>query len=154
MPNNRWIPVANLHTSAEGTNLVEYLPGSNGYYTNEGFTELFVKVRRTAETGTCTLDVGIQWFDPVASQFHALLDMAGNAVGIVQYADAAVDTTGYRSLRIGRGSAGGADADGVITYGTNYRAYDIVVPQFFRFVVTNGGTTVTNTYSITAFLLN
>jgi hypothetical protein len=90
------------HTTTSGTDLSEYWPGEGGFH-NPGFKELRVVTNRTAETGTCTLDV---------------------------------------------------DADGYLVVNTVDAWFNYVLPQFFRVKFKSGGTTVTNTFSSTIFLLN
>lgn len=149
-----WMQLAKAHTSASGTNVIEFLP-AGGEFIETGNTDLIVlKTRRTAKTGTCTMDAAIQWYDPTLGTWHTMIDYAGNNVGVVQYANAdTLDTTGYRLLTVQLYPIH-VDADGVLAYGPTsfYKAVQSWIPEYIRVAVTNGGTTVTNTYDASLFL--
>src|SRR5688500_7243340 len=79
------------HTSASGTDVDEYLPRA-GWFRTEGFSQIGLFLKRTAETGTCTITPFFEFFDPARSVFEAMLDMNNaTAVSGVEMADGTND---------------------------------------------------------------
>lgn len=106
---------------------------------------VYLIVERTAETGTCTLDVKLQMYAPEAD---AWIDLEGAA--ITQFADGA---TGDRYLYLYPGVTG-SDADDAVTLDTNEAVKSgHYLPRQWRVHCTTGGTSVSNTFSVEAFLL-
>jgi hypothetical protein len=140
------------HTTTSGTDLSEYWPGEGGFH-NPGFKELRVVTNRTAETGTCTLDVILQFRMPAANLWQDCVGQDGAVIDGIQYANSTVETTATHMLRVGPGIID-VDADGYLVVNTVDAWFNYVLPQFFRVKYKSGGTTVTNTFSSTIFLLN
>lgn len=99
-----------------------------------------IVVNRTAETGTCTLDVKLQGYQRASDTWY---DVQGASV--VQYADGA---TGVRYVVLYPGIVAD-DADAIVTIATNYKHVSGWLPYEFRISVTHGGTSVTNTFAVT-----
>jgi hypothetical protein len=136
-----------LHTTATVTDSDTYLPADGTWINTKGATSVTLLVRRTAETGTCTLDFYPQWLDELGGTFIPLLDENdGTAMLGVQYTNGTVDTTGYRLLTIKEILPVG-HTTGKKVYGTNYVAYQApFIPEKMRFRFRHGGTSVTNTF--------
>jgi hypothetical protein len=130
------------HTSASGSNTTEtYTPPVD----NVMHKGLLLVVSRTAETGTCTLDAQVEFYAPNAGTW---LELEGAA--IPQFADGA---TGDRYLQVYPGITG-SDADDSVALDTaEGKKCGQYLPRTWRVKVTNGGTTVTNTYSIDGWYL-
>ena len=113
-------------------------------FTNYYHRGIYLFVDRTAETGTCTLDVAIQHKSPILSTWENLEN-----AGIVQMGNGTVDLA---TLWVYPGIIGG-DADGTLAVNTVHKFVDGYLPYEWRLAVTTGGTSVTNTFSIAAVLL-
>jgi hypothetical protein len=101
-------------------------------------------VERTSETGTCTLDAKLQGYHHATG---TAFDVAN--ADIIQFADGA---TGLRYVMVYPGITG-AEADGLVTFDTNFNYVNGFLPDTFRVSVTHGGTTVTNVFSVTVYPL-
>lgn len=136
-----------LHTTATLTDADTYFPADGAWINTKGATSVTLLVRRTAETGNCTLDFFAEWLDELGGAFVALLDENdGTAMQGVQYTNGTVDTTGYRLLTIKEILPVG-HTTGKKTYGTNYVSYQApFIPEKMRFRFRHGGTGVTNTF--------
>ncbi len=147
-----WHQLAKGYTTTAATDTDEYFPSAGAYIPTRGATSLTLKTRRTAETGTCTMNVFFQFMDPVLYTWHDLLDEdTGVVISGVAYADATVDTTGYRLLTIKEVLPVGHIV-GKKVYGTNYVSYQApFIPELVRVRVRSGGTTVTNTFDLVLF---
>jgi hypothetical protein len=113
-------------------------------FTNYHHKGIFLMTNRTAETGTCTLDVQIQWRMPSLTTWENLENAS-----IVQMANSAIDLV---TLWVYPGIIGG-DADGTLAVNTAHKHVDGYLPLFWRVAVTTGGTGVTNTFGMDAILL-
>lgn len=111
------------------------------------FNTLTLYIKRTADTGTCTMDVKVQGKSPTTGDW-ADVPLAT----CVQYAD---NATGVRQLILSPYSVAdteaGGDLRGTLTV-SNDKIVQAILPAFWRVAVTSGGTTVSNTYSIGAVL--
>lgn len=141
------------HTTVVGTDFDTFLTSGGLHIPTNGANEVTLVIKRTAETGTCTLTAFPQWLDPTTNTFHDLLDENdATAMQSVAYADGAVDTTGYRLLVIKQILPVG-HTTGKKVYGTNHAAYQAPwIPEFMRFRFRHGGTSVSNTFSATVFV--
>ena len=101
-------------------------------------------VRRTAETGTCTLAAKLQGAIDDGTTTTAF-DVANS--DLVSFADG---ETGVRYCFIYPGVTG-SDADGVVAQDTNFNLVNGFLPYKFRVSVTHGGTSVSNTFSVHLF---
>jgi hypothetical protein len=123
---------------------------SNGTTTSRMFEApyhmgMLVFMDRISDTGTTTHDLQLQFRNPGKwggtgdDGWANYLDSAGNVVSMVQFADGA---TGLRWFELHPKLIGG-DADGIITFGTNFRRYNAICPYQFRFasVVATGTST-------------
>ena len=145
-----------IHTTASVTDSDTYFPAGGDWINTKGASSVTLLVRRTAETGTCTLDFYAQFLDELGNHavglapvptFADLLDENdGTAIAGVQYTNGTVDTTGYRLLTIKEILPVG-HTTGKKVYGTNYTSYQApFIPEKMRFRFRHGGTTVTNTF--------
>ena len=100
---------------------------------------------RTAESGTCTLDVKLQGYHRASDTWYDV-----QSASFVQYADGA---TGVRYVTVYPGIVAD-DADASVILATNYKNVSGVLPREFRISVTHGGTSVSNTFAITVEPLN
>lgn len=138
----------------EWTNIIVQNGTSVGPVTDyaETFGQLFrgssrgirIDVERESEDGTCTLDVAVKWVNQASGDANDLLDQAGNAVVLNNYANG---ETGKRFIAIHPYDLGG-DADGVLAVGNN-TYYRLSLPEELQLVVTHGGTAITNVYNMT-----
>ena len=128
------------HTSVSGTNTTENSP----VFINKQWKGVMLMINRTADTGTCTLDLQIQYQNPLTLTWTNL-QSAKN----VSYADG---TTGERYVIVYPGLTG-SDADASIAINTSFVHVGAYLPRTWRVQTTNGGTTVTNTYSCVAYYL-
>jgi hypothetical protein len=111
---------------------------------NHFYKGIMIAVDRTAETGTCTLTVGVEFYAPNGGDWHQL----ENAT--VTFADG-VTATQY--LQVYPGLVG-SDADSAVSLDTNEgKLSGQHLPRECRIYHTTGGTSVANTYSIDAWLL-
>lgn len=120
--------------------------GTDGW-TSRKFTAPYHKgamimVNRSAETGTATLDVKVQYRNPMTGTYS---DLEGAA--IVQMGDG---TTGEVYLTIYPGLVA-ADADNKIALNTTDQHCGSYLPDEFQIVATTAGTT--NVFSIGMWLL-
>jgi hypothetical protein len=140
------MPLHNRHVQVAKNAVISgttYYPGGSKYYTNWGYRELHLVMRRSAETGSGTLTVTIESFNPVSNLWTPLLDGAGAAIGPVAYAADATDAAGAdHECRIGQGVLSG-DADETLTTNTTDRWYNQSVPMYFRIKCVSAGTTDT-----------
>lgn len=132
-----------------GTDVDQYFPAGGRFISNPFYRGMYLIVKRTADTGTCTLDVILQYYNWATNAFADCTAGGGAALGCVQYAN---DATGERVTRIYPGIIGG-DADGVLIVNTVDKWYDFNMPPAFRLRVRSGGTTVTNTLSLVGLML-
>lgn len=145
------------HTTATVTDADTYFPSEGvdgGWINTRGADSVALITRRTAETGTCTLQAFVEFLDDSVMDFLPLLDL-NNATQVqsVVYADGVVDTSTpfHRFLLLTRGPLQ-VDADTILTPNTVHKAYQIWLPERIRFRFRHGGTSVTNTFSATAFV--
>ncbi len=104
-----------------------------------------IRVNRSAETGTCTLDFALETYDQTTNSNTAWLDSGGsNALLLPQWADGSAVV---KWMKV-HPNALSSDADNVLVVNTANRVYNEVWWAPFRMKVTTGGTTVTNTVSI------
>lgn len=146
-----------LHTTASLTDADTYFPAAGvdgGWINTRGADSVTLITRRTAETGTCTLQAFVEFLDDAQMGFLPLLDL-NNATAVqgVQYANSEVDTSTpfHRFLLLNHGPLQ-VDADTIITPNTVHKAYQIWLPERIRIRFRHGGTTVTNTFSATLFV--
>jgi hypothetical protein len=115
-----------------------YLPEN---YLHKG---IMIACDRTAETGTCTLAVGIEFYAPNGADWHQL----ENAT--ITFADG-VTATQY--LQVYPGLVG-SDSDSAVSLDTNEgKLSGQYLPRTCRIYMTTGGTSVANTFSVDAWLL-
>ena len=95
-----------------------------------------VGIKRTTSTGAQTMDAKLQFKDATGTQAD-WLDHAGNAISFVQWAD---DSHIEKRIEVGPGVTSG-DADDTITFGTNYKLYNVSLPSEFYVVVTGASGT-------------
>src|SRR5687767_7567598 len=100
--------------TASGTNTDTYLPTAGFWLDLSGCAGVEIVTNRSADTGTCTMDVFVEQYNPVTEAYTAVQDAAGADVSGVQYADG---ETGERRVRI-HPSAIAVDADGVLIVNT------------------------------------
>lgn len=114
---------------------------------------LHLIVRRTAETGTCTLAVKVQGFAGKDMAAVAAVEGGSTTAGawydvansdLVTFADGA---TGVKYVTLYPGMTG-SDADGVVLQDTDFTLANGVLPHIWRVSVTHGGTSVSNTFAI------
>lgn len=106
---------------------------------------VLITIDRTAETGTCTLDAQIEFYDPAGGDWYEL-----EGASFVQFANSEVAT---RYLMVYPGIVG-SDADNRIALDTNEGVLcGQFLPRIWRLKVTTGGTTVTNTFSASYVML-
>lgn len=134
VPQNPWVPFA-LASSGTVTDATVTSDWEYNWYAKG----CLIVVNRTAETGTCTLAVKLQGYDDASATAY---DVQGAA--IVSYADGA---TGLRYVFVYPGAVG-AEADVVVPVNTNFNYVNGFLPYKFRVSVTHGGTSVTNTFSV------
>ena len=143
------------HTTASGTDLDTYFPTGGvdgGWINTKGADSVTLITRRTAESGTCTLQAFAEFLDLATMEFLPLLDL-NNATQVqsVVYADAALDTsTPFHRFLLLSSAPLQVDPDTILTPNTVHKAYQIWLPEMLRFRFRHGGTTVTNTFSATA----
>ena len=106
---------------------------------------LRLDIERESETGTCTLAAKLQWINLSTGDANDLLDQAGNAVAINDFADG---ETGKRFIVIHPDDILGGDVDGVLAVSNN-TYYRLPLPGHLQLVLTHGGTDVENVYNIT-----
>jgi hypothetical protein len=135
--------------TASGTNTDTYLPTAGFWMDLDGYAGVEIVTVRTADSGTCTMDVFVEQYNPVTQLYTAVQDAAGNDVSGVQYADGA---TGEQRIRI-HPSPIAVDADGVLIVNTVDKWFQQSAPRYCRIRVRSGGTTVTNTFSMLAIPL-
>lgn len=100
---------------------------------------IMIAVDRTAETGTCTLTVGVEFYAPNGGDWHQL----ENAT--VTFADG-VTATQY--LQVYPGLVG-SDSDSSVSLDTNEgKLSGQYLPRECRVYMTTGGTSVSNTFSV------
>ncbi len=132
-------PVGTVH--ADGTT-------TSRQYTSEIHTGVMLVLKRTAETGVCTLDAKIQYKNELTGDWNDL-----PLASFVQFADAA---TGTRMLLLSpmpvADTEAAGDLRGTLTL-TNDKYVQGYLPRIWRVAVVTGGTTVTNTFSLTATAL-
>jgi hypothetical protein len=141
------------HTTTSGTDLDEYLEAggglstSGGWFNTKGASQVSLYLRRSADTGTCTLQAFAEFLYEPENVFYPIFDFAGTAVQGVQYANDATDSSAsYHTLTLMRELPPGATT-GKLNYNTIHNAYQCLIPEKLRFRIRSGGTTVTNTYS-------
>lgn len=124
----QWASAVTQTTAASPVSYGPFWPGP--------YTRVRIGINRTAETGAQTMDAKLQYVNAsgAAADF---LDHAGNAIAFVQWTDG---QTGERIIEVGVGVTSG-DADDLITYGTNYRVYNVSLPESFYIVVTGAAGT-------------
>lgn len=112
---------------------------------NDTYKGILLYIDRTAESGTCTLDAHVEFYMPAAAKWQ---DLEGAA--FAQFADGAAAD---RYLMIYPGLTG-SDADTQLSLDTaEGRICGQYLPRQCRLVVTTGGTSVANTYSVEYFML-
>lgn len=112
---------------------------------NSTYKGILLLLDRTAEGGTCTLDAHVEFYMPEAAKWQ---DLEGAA--FPQFADG---TTADRYLMIYPGLTG-SDADSQLSLDTaEGRLCGQYLPRQCRVVVTTGGTSVSNTYSLEGYWL-
>ena len=155
--NNKFFAI-NSHTTTSGSNLSEYWPGlttTDKPFNNPGYKQLRVYTNRTAETGVCTLDVILQELDVASNLWIDCRGQDGNVVDGVTYTDGLVETTAVHKLVVGNNVLTDEVAiNGYAVINTVEAWFNYVLPQFFRIKFLSGGTTVTNTFSATIYLLD
>ncbi len=102
-----------------------------------------IDVERESETGTCTLAMNVMWVNQGTGDVNALLDQAGGAIALNDYADG---ETGKRFIVITSNDALGDDADGVLVVGNN-TYYRQSLPFEMQLDFVTGGTSVINVYN-------
>lgn len=133
------------YTSASDTNSDEY---SVEMETPPGTTGMQVFIKRTADTGTCTLDAYLQAREP--QSYGGTAVYVETTVAIVpQFADG-VTTTRVASIAPG---ITGSDSDGMVVSiaggaAAGAHLINTHIPHRWRLRYRNGGTTVTNTFSV------
>lgn len=136
IPNSYREDWASAVTQTTAQSPVRYGPFYMGPY-----SRVRIAIERTAEVGAQTMDAKVQWQDPTGD-FADFLDHAGNALSFVQWTDG---QTGLRHIECGIGVTSG-DADDTITFGTNYKLYNVSMPAEFYVLVT-GATGTSDTFS-------
>lgn len=111
-------------------------PVRYGPFFSDAFTRCIIRIDRTASTGAQTMDAALQVQD-ATGDFVSFLDHAGNAVSFVQWAD---DSHIHKSIEVGTGVLSG-DADDTITFGTNFKAYNVSLPPEWYILVTGASGT-------------
>lgn len=101
---------------------------------------------RISETGTCTLDIKVNWYDQVSNTRTTLLDQAGAQIVFNNYADG---ETGQRFIVIHPDDILGGDVDGVLAVGNN-TYYRLPLPYELELEVVTGGTAVSQIYDLSA----
>jgi hypothetical protein len=143
------------HTTASGTNLDTYFPSNGGKISTKGATSVILYTQRTADTGTCTFQVFMEYLYESNNTWYAVLDMNNaTAVSGVLMADGAYDSSApfYQQLVI-REAPVEIDADAVKIVNTVHKVYQLpIIPAFIRYRFRHAGTTVTNTFSAYAVL--
>lgn len=105
------------------------------------YTRALFGIERTADVGSQTMDAVLQWRD-ATGDLTDLLDHAGNAISWVQWTDG---QTGLRTLEVGP-TVLSSDADDTLTFGTNYKAYNVSLPSELYVEVT-GATGTSDAFS-------
>lgn len=131
-------------TTASGTDTDVYLPANGDYFSTAGMSDITIYIKRTADTGTTTLQSFIEFYDPAQDGFEALLDL--NNATAVQGVLAADGVYDERLLVLKRAPVM-VDVDSILTVNTIHKVYQIYLPPYIRVRFRNGGTTVTNTFS-------
>ncbi len=146
-----------LHTTDTLTDADTYFPAGGvdgGWINTRGADAVTLITRRTAESGTCTLQAFLEFLDDTTMDFLPLLDLnnATQVQGVV-YADGVVDTsTPFHRFLLLSAVPLQVDADTILTPNTVHKAYQIWLPERIRFRFRHGGTGVTNTFSATAYV--
>lgn len=135
------MPISNARVSAyreqwasatlQNVGAVSYGPFYPGPYTRAR-----IGINRTAEVGAETLDAKLQYVNGAGTAAD-LLDHAGNAIAFVQWGDG---STKEKIIEVGIGVTSG-DADDTITYGTDYKVYNVSLPESFTILVTGASGT-------------
>jgi hypothetical protein len=99
-----------------------------------------IGILRSASAGAETMDAKLQYYN-AAGTAADLLDHAGNAVAFVQWAD---DSHIEKVIEVGSGILS-SDADDTIT-STNYKWYNVSLPESFTILVT-GASGTSDTFS-------
>lgn len=141
-----------LTTTATVTDGDTYFPTGSvdgGWINTKGADSVALITRRTAETGTCTLQAFVEFLDESQMEFLPLLDL-NNATQVqsVVYADGVVDTSTpfHRFLLLAHNPLQ-VDTDTILTPNTVHKAYQLWLPEKIRFRFRHGGTSVTNSFS-------
>lgn len=144
-----------LNTTTAATDSDTYFPTGGvdgGWINTKGADSLVLITRRTAETGTCTLQAFAEFLDESQMEFLPLLDL-NNATQVqsVVYADGVLDTsTPFHRFLLLTQFPLQVDADTILTPNTVHKAYQLWLPEKIRFRFRHGGTTVSNTFSAMA----
>jgi hypothetical protein len=105
-----------------------------------------IVTNRSADAGTCTMDVFVEQYNPATEAYTAVQDAAGADISGVQYTDG---QTGERRIRLHPAPIA-VDADGVLIVNTVDKWFQQSAPRFLSVRVRSGGTDVSNTFSMLA----
>lgn len=138
------IPVMAAQTTTSGNDTDTY----SETFTNVMWRGARFYVKRTADTGTCTMDVYLQGEDPANAGSY--VDVTGKI--IAQFADGETGT--YVGIVYPGITAQDTGTDSITTTsGAKVDATSAYLPWHWRLRVRSGGTGVTNTFSVSAEML-
>jgi hypothetical protein len=120
---------------------------SDWFHNHDSYKGCVMVVERTVETGTATLNAKLQGYHHATG---TVFDVAN--ADIIALADGDAGATGLRYTMVYPGITG-AEADGLVSFDTNFNYVNGFLPDTFRVSVTHGGTSIVNTFAVTVYPL-